>query len=425
MSVRKCYFTTGSALVLSFALLVTCSCGGEATSSASSLPAIVTRGAAYTSDSVLVQLVTGQDITKIAQDNGTTILESDADDDWYRLQVPTDQKVDQFVKKLSKDSRVAAVETDQPVTIPEAGGGSVDGNPIHLAFDRTITLSVNYLSILSGDAINENAYQQVHLADTLSITKGAGVTIAVLDTGIMASHPNLVNNLVPGYNVLNTNVLPDDIADGTANAAWGHGTMVAGVIARLAPQAKIMPIRVLDADGKGSVLAVAKGIKYAVAHGARVLNLSLGGIRQNGALAQAIKKANKAGVIVVAAAGNDGTNIPQYPAGLPNVIGVAAADANDQKAPFSTYGSDVSLVAPGVGIRSTYINGGYATWSGSSFAAPFVSAAAALTLSAQPSLSGSAVTQRLLSTGRTLDVQNPTYVGQLGHGMLDIGKAVQ
>lgn len=375
--------------------------------------------------SVLVQLVPGHAIEKVASDNISTLVESDAEDRWYRLSIPGLQSEDQFIQKLSKDPRIVAVEKYQPLTIPEAGGGSVDGNPIHLAFDRTLSTTTRYLSITSGDAINEAVYRQTNLADALSVTKGAGITVAVLDTGVMATHPNLADNLVPGYNALDSKLSTDDVADGTINTAWGHGTMVAGVIARLAPEAKIMPVRVLDADGNGSVLAVAKGIRYAMQNGARVINLSLGGTRKYGVLTQVLRIATDAGVVVVAASGNDGTSIPQYPAGITNVIGVAAADAIDQKAVFSTYGSDVSLVAPGVGIRSTYVNGGYATWSGTSFAAPFVSAAAALTLSAQPSLTGDAVRQRLLLTGRSIDAQNPAYVGQLGHGMLDIARSVR
>lgn len=431
---------TGALLLASVALSIT-SCGGSTaptdsdttrTSRAQKLSASLTASVSSTKPefrSVLVQLNSGQDIARTTRDCGSALLESDPESGWYRLQIPAILSEDQFLARLSKDPRIAKVELDQPLTIPEsgsenAGGGSLDGNPIHMAFDRTIATNTYYLSIRAGDYINEGAYRQVNLGDALSTTKGSGVTVAVLDTGVVASHPNLVRNLVPGYNALDAKLPPEDVADGVGNAAWGHGTMVAGVIARLAPEAKIMPIRVLDADGNGSVLAVAKGIRYAVQHGARVVNLSLGGTREFGVLTQVLRAATDAGVVVVAAAGNDGTDIPQYPAGFTGVIGVAAADPDDRKASFSTYGSDVALVAPGVGVRSTYGNGGYATWSGTSFAAPFVSATAALALSAQPSLTGGMVRQKLLDTARSIDAQNPTYVGQLGRGMLDIQRAV-
>ncbi len=441
MSFRKSHRGIAVGMLSAIGLSL-CSCGGSndaavqpAEITAISQPAVgsVANSAPNTSSvgtraapqprAVLVKVASTQGVAQLARDNAALILESDPEDGWYRLRVPDPFTPEQFALAISRDPRVASVEIDQPLTPPETGGERMYGDPIHLAFDRTATTITSFLAIVPGDGINETAYQQVDLLNTLSITRGAGVTVAVLDTGVMASHPNLKNNLVPGYNVLNPKALPSDVADGVVNASWGHGTMVAGVIARLAPGAKIMPIRVLDGDGQGSVLAIAKGVRYAVEHGARVLNLSLGGSRQNGVLMQVIQSANQAGVVVVAAAGNYGTNTPRYPAGYPNVIGVAAAAADDTIAPFSTYGSDVALVAPGVGIRSTYVNGGYATWSGTSFSAPFVSATAALILSAQPSLPGSIVTQRLLTTGRSLDGRNPAYVGKIGHGMLDIARA--
>jgi subtilisin len=199
--------------------------------------------------------------------------------------------------------------------------------------------------------------------------------------------------------------------------------MVAGVITRLAPEAKIMPIRVLNGDGHGSLIDAVRGIRYAVANGAHVLNLSLGCTIRSSILDEAVREAQQAGCIIIAAAGNSGTTTVQYPAASPNVLSVAALDRGNVRASFSNYGGFVSLAAPGVAIRSTYVGGGYASWSGTSFATPFVSATAALTRSAHPDWTPDQVRRQVWQTATNVNSTTGGLTG-LGKGVLNISRAI-
>jgi len=216
-----------------------------------------------------------------------------------------------------------------------------------------------------------------------SVADGSGQTVAVIDTGV-SREPDVARNLLVGWDVIRGR------SDGR-NDQNGHGTHVAGVIAAeanngiggagLAPGAKILPVRALDTNGNGFWSDVANGIVYAVNQGAGVINLSLGGDTDDPSLRAAINYALGNGRIVVAAVGNDGTGAATYPAAYPGVIGVAASDGADRVASFSNHGQAVDLAAPGVGILST-VPGDFASSSGTSMAAPFVSATAALLRSA-------------------------------------------
>jgi type VII secretion-associated serine protease mycosin len=246
---------------------------------------------------------------------------------------------------------------------------------------------------------------KISAGDAWSRSTGAGVTVAVLDTGVDASHPDLAGKVLTGYDVLTgkSEVSTDPV---------GHGTHVAGTIAAvtgngvgvasIAPDAKILPIRVLGADGKGYMSATATGIVYAADHGANVINMSLGGPTQAAAVTNAIAYARSKGVVVVAAAGNsraDGSPT-SWPGADPGVIGVAATDSADQVAGYSNAGSYVDVAAPGSSIASTYpvALGGYAFMSGTSMASPHVAALAALIDAYRPGLSPDQVEKAIEST---------------------------
>jgi subtilisin family serine protease len=199
------------------------------------------------------------------------------------------------------------------------------------------------------------------------------------------------------------------------NPGHGHGTMVAGIIAALAPDALIMPLRAFDDSGTGDAFVVAKAIRYAALNGAQVINLSLGLTTDASEVSSAVDFAIKRGVLVVASAGNGATATPQFPAALPNVIGVGATDLLDRKASFSNYGPSVAVMAPGVNIITAY-PGGYAIASGTSFSTAFVSAEAALIRA----LKANGVTAAIEGSAVKIDNLNPTFAGKLGYGRIDL-----
>ncbi len=230
------------------------------------------------------------------------------------------------------------------------------------------------------------------LAVSHELATGQGIRIAVLDTGFDEDHPLLEPVLGEGVDVVDghpnvgdwlNNV--DDDGDGLIDEAHGHGTYVAGVIAQIAPDATIIPIRVLEADGIGSLYSVIDGIDEAIARGADVINISFGTFTDSRALKDAVKRATDAGVVIVAAAGNDGSDVKQYPAAYGGVIAVSAYAPDDAGlAGFGNYGDWIDVSAPGVNIRSSRPGGGMGIWSGSSLAAPIVSGQVALLIELDP-----------------------------------------
>src|SRR5438445_2225572 len=229
-----------------------------------------------------------------------------------------------------------------------------------------------------------------------SYTTGNAATIGVVDTGVDSTHPDLSDGRV--LTALGANCVSASGACSPSAALDdnGHGTHVAGIaaaatnnaigVAGTAFGAQIIPVKVLGSNAQGTYAAIANGILWAADHGARAVNLSLGGSSYSQTLCDAVTQAISGGAIVVASAGNGSTSAANYPAACPGAVGVAATDSSDHAASFSNYGSpDVFLSAPGVSIYSTYLNGSYATMSGTSMAAPFVSGLAALLLGQQPS----------------------------------------
>jgi subtilisin family serine protease len=272
-------------------------------------------------------------------------------------------------------------------------------------------------------------YTQAQTCET-----GAGVKIAVLDTGIDAAHPLLAGRIADGgWNALANSAETadagngrDDDGDSLVDEMVGHGTHVAGIIAAVAPDAMILPVKVLSSDGAGDAFFIAAGIHYAVDQRVQVINLSLGSTYDSRVIAEAVAEAAEAGVVVVAAAGNASTDRPiEFPAANAGVISVAATDAADLKSSFSNFGAQVDLSAPGVDIASALPGGQIGTWSGTSMSAPFVSGTAALVAQAHPSWSAPQITTRLLRTSSDLDTLNPDFAGELGAGRLDVDAAVR
>ncbi len=252
------------------------------------------------------------------------------------------------------------------------------------------------------------------------------VVVAVLDTGV-APHPELAAALVAGRNFTDS---PGGALDATDR--HGHGTHVAGTIGAdagsyvegVAAGVRIMPVKVLGDGGGGWTDWAADGIVWAADNGADVINMSLGGAGASTVQAQAVAYARSKGVTVIAAAGNDNTSVPFYPAADAGVIAVAAVDEQQAKAPFSNHGSYVDVTAPGVGILSTY----YASYdhvymSGTSMASPHVAGVVALMEAAAPTLTPDQVEQVL--TGSATDLGAAGRDDLFGHGLVDAVRSVQ
>ncbi|MEM6468080.1 MAG: S8 family peptidase [Planctomycetota bacterium] len=255
---------------------------------------------------------------------------------------------------------------------------------------------------------------------------GDGITVAVIDTGVDLDHPDLAANIFVNAGEVAGNGIDDDgngfvddvngydfaNNDPDPNDVHGHGTHVAGTIAALdngfgaigvAPDATLLPIKVLGDNGSGSSFDVAAGIRYAADMGADIINLSLGG-GYSSTIESAISYARSVGSFVVAAAGNEFASVPGYPAqfsrSYDNVLSVGAHDSRGNIAAFSNaVGSSgaVQVDAPGVGVFSTYVGGGYASMSGTSMAAPHVAGLAALTLAADPTLTSAELREFLVA----------------------------
>ena len=265
---------------------------------------------------------------------------------------------------------------------------------------------------------------------------GNGVVVAVLDTGIQLDRPELRGHIwtnpgeIPGNGIDDEgDGIVDDSngadfvnGDGTPTDDNGHGTHVAGIIAGhglirgLAPGATILPVKVLGAGKSGNAHWLAQGIDYAVARGARILNVSVNGDGASEELESAIRAAQDAGAVIVASAGNDDRDLsarPSYPVSFtePAVIGVGATDAAGRRAPFSNFGAGVDITAPGADIISIGVHG-LAYRSGTSMAAAYVSATLALEAAAAPGLPAGALRDALLGSARagaTLDAAGAVH----------------
>src|SRR5262249_8823972 len=230
-------------------------------------------------------------------------------------------------------------------------------------------------------------------------------------------HDGLVDDAY-GWDFYGNDNDPTEIAADPATTVAGHGTFIAGLIALMAPDCRIMPVRVLSPVGVSDVFSVARCIKYATDHGADIINLSCGTPRDSGVMRDAVTYARQHSVVLFAAVGNGSTDqIPIYPANLTqDVQGVASIETTGVLSTFSNYGSSVSLDAYGHNLISTYPGGGYALWSGTSFATALASAEAALILAAYPDSGATRLNTE--TTAVNIDYLNPGRQGELGRGCI-------
>jgi thermitase len=302
------------------------------------------------------------------------------------------------------------------------------------------------------------ALQLVRTAESHSYSTGRSVVVADINSRVDYSHPALVGHLTSGYDFVETkasgNVALNQSSAGFLDQssagfldqssagfldqngvsilnqssagfldghgpAYSHGTLCAGLISVVAPDAMIMPLRAFDDDGSADMFTLARAIRYAAQNGAQVINMSFGTTGYSKAMKDSVDFAVYRGVVLVASAGNNNTAVAQYPAAYAGVAGAAATDLLDRKASFSNYGSFVYVAAPGVNVISAYPDNQYAIVSGTSFSAPIVAGEAALVRS----LRATGVTSTVGTSSTNINSQNPGYAGQLGYGRVDALRA--
>jgi subtilisin family serine protease len=372
----------------------------------------------------------------------------DPDGQLFLVTAPDLLPLNTFLSVLRLQVGIVGVELDLQGNIL-ASGTSTPAPPAAL-YDSA---PVNYFgTTVRNGYVSQPASQIVGIANAQNQFKvdGYGI-VAVIDTGVDPNHPVLMPVLMPGYDFTRNRDSADEkadvsqstaavvdgvgpawvnqstaavvdqstaaVVDSNEYAAYGHGTMVAGIIHLVAPKAMILPMKAFGADGSGYTSDVLRAIYKSVQQNARILNMSFSFASSSKELSNAITYANKNGVIVVAAVGNDGLKTTVYPAGYSDrVMGIASTTNSDVRSAFSNYGSMVFVGAPGEGIVTTYPWGTYAAVWGTSFSTPFVSGTAALLLDVN-------------STADEGDAANAiahakVLAGDLGNGRLDIYQAV-
>lgn len=386
-------------------------------------------GRGYVPGEIVVKLYNATDLAGVAADFGLdpAPLKQFGSRPIYVLRITDGEDAPNKADSMAKDSRVQYVEPNHRYSAPEGQKRSSWARVENVA-----------------DYAAQWAAAKIRLPEAHTAGRGAGVIVAVLDTGVDAAHSALAGHLVSGYDFVDMDADPSEVGVAEVDPVYGHGTHVAGIVALTAPDAKIMPLRVLDKDGEGNIWVLAEALNYAVNpdgnlstdDGATVINMSLGteqrtafldeiinlvtcsnsGHGGGGAASLPLGKTMGAdnkeeeclsprGAVIVAAAGNNGSTAKEYPAAEDSkgLLAVAATTQDDVRASYSNYGSWVQIGAPGDTILSTVPGNQWGAWSGTSMATPFVGGVAALVQSIDPGLTPEEVTRRIVDTAHKID----------------------
>jgi subtilisin family serine protease len=379
---------------------------------------------AYIADEVNIELLRASDLQAVSDQYHLQLVEQFGARPIYRMRVTdgTDSKVKAAAVALDT-ARVQNAEPNWTAGAPEGSGFSwTVGGSWAGGFSWTVGGETQYRT--------QWAQEKIRLAEAHRATKGAGTIVAVLDTGVDRRHPALAGRLLRGRDFVDDDDDPSEVLPtcpaGSANTdpracgPYGHGTHVAGLVALAAPEAKIMPLRVLDPQGVGNMWVIAEAVRYALDpdgdpatdDGADVINLSIATFHESNFLRKIIGEAcdskvvdpNAPGskVLVVAAAGNHGTTTAMYPAAenFDGELSVGASQSDDTLAPFSERDDRVinDVMSPGVGITSSVPGGGTGVWAGTSMAAPLVAGLGALVHAAAPSMTADLIKDRIRNT---------------------------
>ena len=380
---------------------------------------------AYIPNEVNLKLFNAADLNSIAQQYGLQLVEQFGNRPIYLLRTPSDSKLLAARILAENPTRVQFAEANFTAGAPEGSGFTWSvGDSWDAGFTWSVGGETQYRTQWAPDKVGLKTAHQA--------TKGAGTIVAVLDTGVDRRHPALAGRLMLGRDFVDDDGDPSEVlptcppgsgaTDPRACGPYGHGTHVAGLIALSAPEAKIMPLRVLDPQGVGNMWVLAEALRYAADpdgdpgtdDGADVINLSLATVNRSGLLGlilgeicsndPAVPRDPTAPVyprvVVVAAAGNRGTTAEMFPAAenFEGELSVAASQQDDTLAAFSERDDRVDLMAPGVGITSSVPGNGTGVWAGTSMAAPIVAGVAALVRAAAPEKDADQVKEQINET---------------------------
>ena len=411
---------------------------------------VLLAGSAHAEQRAIVRALGGQPVVYTAcQIVGCSVV-SNLEDPLSQVFLVTFPDVLNLNNLLTALSRIVGIVSVEPDRVARL---STNRPPIPETLYNSEQATHFGVDVRKGYA-SQPAVQIVRLAEAQSTFSVAGrVTIAVIDTGVDPDHPVLRGVLLPGYDFTRgaqssgsemgdvtqstaavvDGVPPRHVNDNTAavvdqstaavvddpnHAAFGHGTMVAGLIHLAAPRSMILPLKAFGANGSGYTSDILRAIYRAVRSGARVINMSFSMTSASAELERAVSHAASSGSFCVASAGNQGQAMSVYPAAWSNVIGVASTSNDDRRSTFSNYGSPlVSLAAPGEAVITTYPFRTYAAAWGTSFSTPFVSGTLALLLDVRSDLT---FTQAVSVLGEAVPL-GP----ELGRGRLDVSRAVE
>lgn len=310
--------------------------------------------------------------------------------------------------QMRADPRVLFCEDNVELSMPEHIGAG-KGSTIGAVFDDGIYNE------------NINMLTQIHWSLRTWRATDRRIRVGILDTGITKQNPWLLSRVVALYPISRDRSDAWDMPTGVdsnrnflIDEALGHGSMVAGLVAQIAPYTDLVICRVADADGRADAWTITKGIARSVLAGCEVINISLGSEQAIPALSNVMHFAEDRGAVVVAPIGNNGYRGANYPADISKVIMVTGVDQNDIKAQFSNWDGGSRQSAPATGIKSAWWDGTIGIWSGTSFASPLVAGAIADSLRSVPPIVPATLRDLVRNSGTDIDDLNPDYDGELG-----------
>jgi subtilisin family serine protease len=409
------------------------------------LPLTLCLSAGFAEDHFLIH--SNSDVAEIARRHGLTVIKSLAGSgNGNHVLSSNGQNPGDVMRGLAADAGVETVESDKPVVLPgihNAAPVHPAGAPSGAALPLDGTKSWYYTSFAANSYLTQPAAQLIQVEKAHTISTGQA-KVAVIDTGIDRTNLVLASSVGEGWDFVHNAPLGLEMADTNQETtpildqettpildqettpildggsaiilsqettpildqettpildskkfpAYGHGTMVSGLVHLVAPKATLLPVRVFAADGTATLSQIVDGIYWAIDHNADVINMSFSTKQDSPTLTKAINDAISKGIICVAAAGNDGQAISVWPAAGANVIGVGSTNNSDIRSLFSNYGSEVSLAAPGEAVITTYPSANlgltqhYAEVWGTSFSAPLVAGTAALLVDVGKNING-------------------------------------